>query len=503
MMQARQDILYHRIVVILLGIFALLAVRINVGWYGHHDENGRWISTAIRNYALYGADELGYLITTTPGPANPATLRYYVNHPPLIVWTAWLSSEIFGYYESGMPYPDAWPKEISVRLVSIFATMISLSAFYVLCRRLLNPHLALLALIFYGFTPMIAYFGRMPNHEPLALPFIYLFITVFINWIRRFTIRRSIILAVLAVSAMWIAWASAFFFATLGLVALIYGKKKHRIAIIGVGIITLLSTVAIPLFYDIQRPGAITDLLNAFVFRTSNRTLGRGSASFTIRQFIVQLFVHMVSAMTLAVVVFGTWGLTIAIRRKKSLTRAVIIALLGAPTGYMLVFRNAFYVHDYYKIFYMPIFIIGTVLAVHQLWLASRRGLGRFARPLVVAILVWSSVLGIIWFVILHQVAKVPDFQEISAILPNYSQETDIILTNLADVHPSIDYYTYRTLVYGIAPQDAILQAETDTRSIKYLYCAINDDDRAVLDELLGQFPSEMITDECRLLVMN
>jgi 4-amino-4-deoxy-L-arabinose transferase-like glycosyltransferase len=494
---------YQLLVIILLLMWAVLTVRINAGWYGHHDENGRWISTAVRNYNLYGAENLAYLVTTNSSPATPETAEYYVNHPPLIVWTAWLSSTLFGRYQSGMPYPDAWPTEMAVRLVSIFATMINLSAFYVLCRRLLGTRLAILCLCLYSFTPMIAYYGRMPNHEPLVLPFICLFAAIFVNWMRRFTLAQTVVMALCAVIAMWTAWAAAFFFGTLGIVALIYGQKQQRWTIIGIGIITIAATILVPVFYELQRPGSIDTLLKAFTFRTSTRNLDRASEDFTLTQYLLQLISHMFVTMSFGVTILGAWGIVLSIRNKTGLTRAVILALLLACVGYMLVFRNAFHVHDYYKIFYMLSFAIGAAIAVNHLWLLPRHRMGRYARPFVVGILLYSLIAGVYWFNVLHRTSMKPILHEIVASLPTYTQESDIILTNLSGIFPMIDYYTYRTLVYDITPQEAINRAEAGNEHIKYLFCVLSDGDGTIFDDVFGESSVTVVTDDCRLVELN
>src|SRR5690606_21683102 len=146
-----------------------------------------------------------------------------------------------------------------LRLVGIFFTLPTLCLIYVVTRRLTNTKSALWAFLLYGFTPMTIYFSRGPYYDMLVLPFVLAFTAVFILWLRKFSLWRSLVLMLLAVITMWVAWAGAFFLAALGVVAMLYGKKEHRLWMLGIGFVTILATLAVPLLYETLRPGALND----------------------------------------------------------------------------------------------------------------------------------------------------------------------------------------------------------------------------------------------------
>lgn len=147
------------IVILLLVMWALLTINIGDPWLEHHYGNTTWISAAARNYRLYGAAKLGYMVVINRGPASPSEFDYYPDHPPMIVWSIALAGIPFGQYEA------------VARWLSASFTLVSIAALYTASRRLFDGKRALLVASLYGLTPMVAYYGRMPSHEVIMLCF--------------------------------------------------------------------------------------------------------------------------------------------------------------------------------------------------------------------------------------------------------------------------------------------------------------------------------------------
>src|SRR5690606_35328088 len=215
------------------------------------------ISASVRTFNQYGPDATNYLPIRTPGPTTPETGNYYLHHPPLIVWFSALATQLFGYYPETLA-----PYELSIRLVGIIATMLTLSLFYVMAKHLSTPKIALVGFMIYSVAPVTIYFGRMPYYDMLMMPSILAFTYVFANWMQKYTVHKTIILALVSMFTMWIAWAGAFYFFVLGIIALIYGKREHRLGIIGIGLITGLATLAIPLIYAVLNEETMQQLLD-------------------------------------------------------------------------------------------------------------------------------------------------------------------------------------------------------------------------------------------------
>jgi 4-amino-4-deoxy-L-arabinose transferase-like glycosyltransferase len=491
------------LIILLLTIWGILTLRVDASWFEHHGDNGRWISTGARNYVLYGASELRYLVTTDPAPTAINDLEYYVHHPPLIVWLVSLSSDIFGRYNDDSQFIAGTPYELSARLIPIFATMISLCAFYVIVRRLFGSRLAFLALVLYSFTPMTMYFGRMVNHEPLALAFLYLFIAIFIKWMRYYAHTRTLALIVLAGLAMWSAWAPVFFLFTLGIVALILGQKRQRIGIILIGVAILFITGAIFFYYGLAFDGTFDTLIEAFIFRTGNQSFSRNSEPFTLLEFVARQASHMLTTLSFAVVILGGYGIWITFRHYKHLQRAIPLALILAGVLYMIIFRNAVFVHDYYKIYLMAGMSITATVAMKYIFGMRQYGIQRYARPIAVSIVVTSFVASFWWTNSLYQIgmSDFPD-QVVSGVIENTKQD-DLILTNLAEGIQTYSYYTYRD-IRSMTITTALKFAESEDRSTWYLLCAGLDKSAvAGLPDLLADTGFIPIAEECQLISLN
>ncbi len=205
-----------------------------------------------------------------PAPTTPDQFHYYQHHPILTAWVSALFSSVAGL------------NEVSMRMVSILASMISITAFYVICRRLYGARVGWWGAAFYAASPMIAYFGRMSNHELLTLMFLMLFTCILINWLRKPSRVRWWALLIFGILAVWTAWAALFFIALFVLLTLWIGSRAQRQAMIVLGGLTVLSVIGLVAFYQAQWSGTIADLIEVFIWRSSPTTLRRGSQSFTM-----------------------------------------------------------------------------------------------------------------------------------------------------------------------------------------------------------------------------
>src|SRR5690606_263409 len=161
----------------------------------------------------------------------------YIHHPPLIVWSITTAHQIFGDYP------------LAARFISISSTLISIAAFFVFCRRLYNPQRALLCTALFTFTPMIVFFGRMPNHEPMSLAFLFISLAILLNWMQKPSRNRWWLMVLVIFLAIWTAWAPAFFYGMI--VALCWNivAPHLRFRLFMVGVVAVLSVISVMAFY--------------------------------------------------------------------------------------------------------------------------------------------------------------------------------------------------------------------------------------------------------------
>lgn len=424
------------IVLLLLVLWALLLLFVNSPWLGHHDANGVWLGSAARNLRVYGPAQITLVPLLNRAPIPPDLPNYYVHHPPLVVWITALFETIFGV------------REMSARLVSIFSSMVSVAAFYVLCRRLYGYTHGLVCAALYALTPMIIYFGRMPNHEPLSLAFLMLFAAVFVGWVQQPISRRWWTMAALAFAAVWTAWASLFVLLALCVFGLWAAKPAQRRPLLALGAVGLLALVSIVAFYSLQYPDTLNRLISAFSWRTSTRS--EVSESFTFIQFMGETLIHLIAGCTLAVVLLALLGFVPALRQGSRLSQAVLLAFGAAGLSYNLVFRSASYVHDYYKIYLLPFLAIAAACAIVY---AFRSGLRRYAEPALIALFLVSTVTA----VLISRKWYAPSDDELVLLLADKvtasTSAADTVFTNLA-FNPPLEYYAFRKMVWEIQPDE-------------------------------------------------
>ncbi|MBA3873436.1 MAG: glycosyltransferase family 39 protein [Anaerolineae bacterium] len=440
-------------ILVLVVMWALLLLYVNMPWLGHHDANGVWLGSAARNLLIYGPSQIGLVPLLNRAPIPPDLPNYYVHHPPLIVWTTAGFDLLFGM------------AEMSARLVSVFSTLISIAAFYVMCRRLYDAGSGLVCAILYAFTPMMIYFGRMPDHEPMSLAFLMLFGAVYVNWVRVPTPRRWWWLAVLVIAAIWTSWACVFVIGAFCFFGLWTVRPKQRLALIGLGVVMLLAIIALLAFYRVQYAATFDDLISAFNWRTS--TVSEVSDSFTFVEFAVETTVHVVAGGTMALLILTLIGIIPALRVKNRLQQTTILALAASGFAYILVFRSASYVHDYYKIYLIPFMAITAACAVVTAY--RNRRIRRFAQPALTSLFIVSSISAAV--IINSWYAKTRD--DIVVDIANYiaanTDKTDTVMTNLFD-NPPLEYYAFRKMVWDVKLEDANRKAVGNKPAV-YFYC--------------------------------
>lgn len=462
------------VILVLLVAWSLLSIRIGAAWFGHQETNGAWISLAVRNYQLHGFRELNGLVDTNSDPTGAVTP--YTHHPPLIVWLSAALVLPVGYSEA------------LLRFLAAGCTLISAAAFYGLARRLAGQQFALWCTAFYLLTPMMAYFGRMPDHEAPALMFTLLFALVLVSWLRSPTRQRWWLLAGLVALTAWTAWGGLVVIGMLCVMALFYTRR--RLAVIMLGVVAVGAVIALLGYYQIAYADAIPDLINTFIWRSSASSLEPGSVAFTASDYVLRVIVRLIVLYTPAVCLLALVGVWLRLRRR-GLLRGMILAWLAAGLAYILLFRNASYIHDYYLIYLTPGL---ALLAGAGVALIPRRA-PRLLRPVVMALAVVTLPATIYY---LGQIYRGSDAElglEFAQAIHNATAPGDLILSNVPNPGAPIEFYAERLINWGIMPDAAAQRADRAAGAVYYAICG---DDPALLmtDETLSEVA---INPACRL----
>jgi len=483
----------------LLFLWLALLFRMDEPFYGHHENPPVWMSATVRNMNQFGPQAVNFLPLRNIGPAdiNNEDNWYYINHPPTIVWIEAIATQLFGVNE-GIPTP----KESSIRMVAYIATMLTLPLFYVLLRRLTNADTALIGFFLYLLTPITLYFGRTPHYDILLMPLVYLFMAIFINWMRRYTLQRTVMLTVTAIFLMWIDWPGAFYLAGCGVFALIFGQQKQRIGILAIGAIAIVATALIPVMYTIVYPDTISDLREILELRTSTRSTGIESEALTVRVFLETYFEHMLTATSVAVFIFGGIGIVRLFIEKK--TRNIYFMLMVVITAFvfMAIVPNAFNFHDWYKIHFLPGFAMAGAALIYTGWHTEPDTvLKRYIKPFIVGLTVSSIGVTIFWMYMLHDTSTSNTFErEMAAEIPLYTDEDDLIATNFNQGYIKIEYYAYRNIRWGV-PVEYMEEWLPEQESVDMVYMLCVDDGSVdSYDGFLSDYDYVVVGNRCRLI---
>ncbi|MEQ8672049.1 MAG: glycosyltransferase family 39 protein [Aggregatilineales bacterium] len=487
-----------RLIVLLLIAWALLTFQLGSPWYGVQDSYRVWIPSAVRNYEIYGVDQIGLMVVRDSDPVNDiADLYIYSHHPPLLAWIPALLTQFTGF------------NELSVRYAFACATLLGIVAMYVITRRLYNDRVAWWAAAFYGLVPMVSYMGRVPGHDPLGLLAALLFTAVTINWLRQPNRARFLALLFLAWMAVWTAWPAVFMVAGVGLGAFFLGNMRQRIGVIGIGVWCIVALIVLLGSYQLQWDQSIDSLLDAFVWRTSEVSGVRDSDPLTISAYLGKLFIDIFVLITPGVLVMSILGL-FPLRKRSSRTALVIVgALFFGGLSYLLAFRNASYIHDYYKVFLLPSMAI--VAAIAWVYLRMRKPPHRVLRPVMDGMLLTTVLLGLFVFGVLHYSAHQPEIDAIIDSINTASSEDDHLSVYFN--YPGYDFptgmdrvvkfYTFRRMDWNMPPEEVLANAQANEGRTLYFFCRNPDHEESIEEQqaeddlaLLEAYPHEAIYED-------
>jgi|GEM_PF-683925 len=490
------------IVGLLLVVWGFLLYRVDAKLFGHHDASIVWMSAAVRNMNDFGAAAVDYLPLRMPEPTTPDNPDnyYYLHHPPTIIWIDAIASQLFGVND---PIPS--PKEISMRMVAYIATMLSLPLLYVVVRRLLNENAALIALFLYAATPITLYFGRQPHYDILMMPLALLYIAIFISWMRKYSFSKSVMLFVVAAAMMWLDWPGVFYLAPLGVYALIFGNNKHRIAMIAIGVLTMIATGLIFVMYEILRPGTFTDdIMEIVELRTSTSSDGYTSPSFTISDYFKRQVQHFFTSASIAISIFGIIGIVRLLVSKKDRNIYLLLTVILIPILFMAIVRNSFYIHDWYKIHFMPGLTAAAGALIWAGWNTEPDTIiKRYIKPFIVAICVSSVGVTGYWLVSLHLTSINNVFErDLAEQLAMQTEVDDLIATNFDQLRTMVEYYAYRDVLWGVSQEAAlefIEEQEPGTVDLYYMIC-VEEETVDTYDGIFSEYEYTVIGGRCRLI---
>ena len=311
----------------------VLSISINRPWVGDHDMNGVVWSAAVRNILRAGWNQTKGGLSLYQGPLPIPTDSYYVHHPPMIAWLITLA------------YAAVGEQEWAARLIPILFSLAGFAALAILLIERYGPNAAWWGCLIYVLMPAQLYYGKMPNHEPLALSVMLMSILFLLRW--RATGRLAWGLAFVGILFFGCLSAWSVYLFALGLIAglIIGGWYSDTRYIILIGLTCALGLAFLYWFIQTVRPDGLKDLFRAFENRASMGTVWR--------RWPIEIFGHLVKLFSTIALAISVMNVAVrsgepATDRQLDTRYLVILPLTVAGIGNIVLFSQGSFVHEYY-----------------------------------------------------------------------------------------------------------------------------------------------------------
>ena len=458
-------------------VFAVLLLARGIGapWNGYGDSDGALFGSIARNYLQFGILELKFGQLVTYEAITEPIGVHYLHHPPLVPLLSAASIALLG------------DSELSVRLVSVIATLLTAALLYRLARRSLDRRGGLLCALLFLSYPSTIMFGRKPGYEALTLCLIVLGLWLYVRYREaRSGLRLITLLGAVALGGLsdWAAYLLPGALLVLEF-ANRHGQRPIDIPLVA-GLALVPSIVLCTFLYSIWLvdPASVLDLTHqglayAGLFSpdgTVVTNIKEARIEFTLSEYLFRIVGNFDRGFGLMTLLMATLGL-VAIRNLPAI-RGHVFVLAFAVLLTLLVFWRSLYFHLWWlQLLAAPLALLGA--SAVQALQAGFRTLPAMQRrgtdvATLLAVLI-SLAIGMMYNVralgneqirvLPEHLRENPDFiPELGRRLGALTAPGERVLTNLGAVASSIanpyarilPYYARRGIEAGVEhPDDA------------------------------------------------
>ena len=312
-------------------------------------------------------------------------VHFYAHHPP---GCGLVLGGVFAVAGSDRP-------EV-VRGVAISATLATLALLWWVVRRETGPEPALVAAFAFAVIPQAVFYGRMVNHEVLALPFIVLLVDRYFALARGGGAWTALGLGLAATAGALFAWATFFALAACAIHAAISLRRRGAFPDSGRALAIALFLGAVLFTIDLAhiawvRGGDLSNLAAIFSSRVgADQSYGLFDWAHKMLGFSRRL---ATASGTIAVI----W---LAVRTARALlgkislrpVEEIAAVFLGAGLGYVVVFNWGAWQHHYWQFPLLPAVVIALAVAVTAIAKNAREGPRRVAYRVLLGLIILEVI---------------------------------------------------------------------------------------------------------------
>jgi hypothetical protein len=459
-MQRRYLLLLALILLYSVGFRLLVLDR---PFYYNAEATGCFYGVLARNYLQFDWTETHGMPILTVGHIPAVPLVFYRHHPPLVPLLIVPLYALFGVGE--------WQTRLPTALVTIAAVLVM----YLLLNRFSTRRIALIATALFAATPMILYYGGLPEVVGTQLIlFILLSLMAYLHFLRQPRVR-TFVLWLFAFSLAALTDWPAFVFVPVLFIHFLITQPRHYwpwIFAFCLAASAIFATLYIYIALATNAPwGWMTEPL-------SNRTAISSTSTFTLTQWLMTALKFNLTRHTLPILslVVG-WMIVYSWRLHRSQPGATIARLLLAwGILHVLVGRQGVYIHEWWWFPLTPGLVIAAALHLDALLrFLKRRALSRAANAtaafLILLFALWTARGSWIEFNSIqkrHSFTTLELGQAIQAAAPN---PNDIAMLVHGGADPQLWFYGNRPLRLDVQSiQDFQRRFEDDQVDLVYYF---------------------------------
>lgn len=438
--------------VLLLAVFAVWIQNRDRPLINHlASDEAQWIAAA-ENYDRYGIWTVRLQPVVAPYPATLAESRVYQTGPPGLTLTTYVAWALFGR----TPF--------AARLAPLYFCMVGAAALAALARRLYGREVAILALFFVGFTPLMVYYSGNVNFEQFLLPLLLLGLILYRQWL--VTQHGLWVLTLLSFAAIWY---SPFWFIALGLLTIhawwtVGWRRAIRLwpvwlaAVMSIGIIVGLAAWYNPNYLAVLQDGM------------DRRAVSLGDSSFSAATLLdyLQRYAWLGTPIVVLLAGIGLWNLHR--RPRPASDRWYPAIMFGTTLTYNAVFWKASALTYYFPFFAIIALCLWGAFGGWALWIRRSDWLWRSILMFLLATFLFGSWH---WSRFLHNIQELPPEVLVWGEQVQESvSDREVVATNLWNNGYLLDYHLRRRVEYQILPAGVLSDTPGDWAA--YLYCGMD-----------------------------
>ena len=417
------------------------------------DFNGSVWSQAAHNFLRAGlGTTAGVPAAFYFGPLPIPPEGYYVHHPALLALSIAASFRVFGEHE--------W----AARLVPVLCSLLSLACLWRLVAEARGVRAAACCVALFAALPMELHYGQMVNFEPCTLLALLIGLLGQREWEATGARGARALMVAGYVGAMWTSWLGYFFVLAFAGQFLTTGRRA-RMGLLLI-VLALLSGLLFLLQIRCANPAAWSNLAGAFWLRLGHHASTGEAIHFKPWAVAVgrSLLVHLPAPFLL----LAMGGAALLGRRREGgaawLGRVALVFFVMNAL-YVILFRNASYIHNYASFYFiLPVAICGGVaLDAAAAWMNERANAGPLrcagsAAALFICIALgvtgWqgaAKLLGQAYVLETEQAEPADLIPQLGRLMRDASPEDAEVLCNFdQDYTPQLCYYAQRHIVNNL-----------------------------------------------------